>query len=133
MTKAKSILSWNVNGIRAILKKGFEDFLAETNHDIICLQETKISADLVHDFKFENYPHLIWNCAEKKGYSGTAIFSKESPLSIQKGIGIEKHDKEGRVISAEFEDYYLVTVYTPNAQSHDENRRPKRLDYRTKK
>ena len=132
MTKAKSILSWNVNGIRAILKKGFEDFLAETNYDIICLQETKISADLVHDFKFENYPHLIWNCAEKKGYSGTAIFSKESPLSIQKGIGIEKHDKEGRVISAEFEDYYLVTVYTPNAQSHDENRRPKRLDYRTK-
>lgn len=132
MTKAKSILSWNVNGIRAILKKGFEDFLAETNHEIICLQETKISADLVHDFKFENYPHLIWNCAEKKGYSGTAIFSKEPPLSIQKGIGIEKHDKEGRVISAEFEDYYLVTVYTPNAQSHDENRRPKRLDYRTK-
>lgn len=132
MTKAKSILSWNVNGIRAVLKKGFEAFLAETNHDIVCLQETKISEDLVHDFQFENYPHLIWNCAEKKGYSGTAIFSKQAPLSVKKGIGIEKHDKEGRVISAEFEDFYLVTVYTPNAQGHDENRRPKRLDYRTK-
>ena len=132
MTKAKSILSWNVNGIRAVIKKGFEAFLAETNHDIVCLQETKISEDLVHGFQFENYPHLIWNCAEKKGYSGTAIFSKQAPLSIKKGIGIEKHDKEGRVISAEFEDFYLVTVYTPNAQGHDENRRPKRLDYRTK-
>ena len=75
---------------------------------------------------------MIWNCAEKKGYSGTAIFSKQAPLSVKKGIGIEKHDKEGRVISAEFEDFYLVTVYTPNAQGHDENRRPKRLDYRTK-
>ena len=132
MTKAKSILSWNVNGIRAVLKKGFEAFLAETNHDIVCLQETKISEDLVHGFQFENYPHLIWNCAEKKGYSGTAIFSKQAPLSVKKGIGIEKHDKEGRVISAEFEDFYLVTVYTPNAQGHDENRRPKRIDYRTK-
>ena len=132
MTKAKSILSWNVNGIRAVLKKGLEAFLAETNHDIVCLQETKISEDLVHGFQFENYPHLIWNCAEKKGYSGTAIFSKQAPLSVKKGIGIEKHDKEGRVISAEFEDFYLVTVYTPNAQGHDENRRPKRLDYRTK-
>ena len=132
MTKAKSILSWNVNGIRAVLKKGFEAFLAETNHDIVCLQETKISEDLVNGFQFENYPHLIWNCAEKKGYSGTAIFSKQAPLSVKKGIGIEKHDKEGRVISAEFEDFYLVTVYTPNAQGHDENRRPKRLDYRTK-
>ena len=132
MTKAKSILSWNVNGIRAVLKKGFEAFLEETNHDIVCLQETKISEDLVHGFQFKNYPHLIWNCAEKKGYSGTAIFSKQAPLSVKKGIGIEKHDKEGRVISAEFEDFYLVTVYTPNAQGHDENRRPKRLDYRTK-
>ena len=132
MTKAKSILSWNINGIRAVIKKGFEAFLAETNHDIVCLQETKISEDLVHGFQFENYPHLIWNCAEKKGYSGTAIFSKQAPLSVKKGIGIEKHDKEGRVISAEFEDFYLVTVYTPNAQGHDENRRPKRLDYRTK-
>ena len=132
MTKAKSIVSWNVNGIRAVIKKGFEAFLAETNHDVVCLQETKISEDLVHGFQFENYPHLIWNCAEKKGYSGTAIFSKQAPLSVKKGIGIEKHDKEGRVISAEFEDFYLVTVYTPNSQGHDENRRPKRLDYRTK-
>ena len=132
MTKAKYILSWNVNGIRAVIKKGFEAFLAETNHDVVCLQETKISEDLVHGFQFENYPHLIWNCAEKKGYSGTAIFSKQAPLSVKKGIGIEKHDKEGRVISAEFEDFYLVTVYTPNSQGHDENRRPKRLDYRTK-
>ena len=83
-------------------------------------------------FNLKTIPHLIWNCAEKKGYSGTAIFSKQAPLSVKKGIGIEKHDKEGRVISAEFEDFYLVTVYTPNAQGHDENRRPKRLDYRTK-
>ena len=74
MTKAKSILSWNVNGIRAVLKKGFEAFLAETNHDIVCLQETKISEDLVHDFQFENYPHLIWNCMRKRVIQGQLFF-----------------------------------------------------------
>ena len=131
MSKPKSILSWNVNGLRAVLKKGFEDFIAEVEHDIICLQETKISEDLIDQFNFESHPYQFWNCAQKKGYSGTAILSKHEPLSVRTGMGIEKHDQEGRVITAEFTDYYLVTVYTPNAQNHDENRRPKRLDYRT--
>lgn len=127
----KKLLSWNVNGLRAVLKKGFLDFLTDEDPDVLCLQETKISSDLVDGFQFENYPFVYWNCAEKKGYSGTAILSKEEPLSVQYGLGIEKHDKEGRVITAEFADYFLVTVYTPNAQNHDENKRPRRLDYRT--
>jgi exodeoxyribonuclease-3 len=125
------LLSWNVNGLRAVLKKGFLDFLADENPDVLCLQETKISSDLVAGFQFENYPYTYWNCAEKKGYSGTAILSKTEPLSVSYGLGIEKHDQEGRVITAEFADYFLVTVYTPNSQNHDENRRPRRLDYRT--
>lgn len=131
MPKPKSILSWNVNGLRAVLKKGFEDFIVKEDHDIICLQETKISEDLIDQFNFESHPHQFWNCAQKKGYSGTAILSKYKPLSVKKGIGIDKHDQEGRVLTAEFTDYHLVTVYTPNAQNHDENRRPRRLDYRT--
>jgi exodeoxyribonuclease-3 len=125
------LISWNVNGLRAVLKKGFETFLEETAPDVLCLQETKISADLTPNFEFDGYPYVYWNCAEKKGYSGTAIISKVEPLSVRYGLGIEKHDTEGRVITAEFEDYYLTTVYTPNSQNHDENRRPKRLDYRT--
>lgn len=127
----KILLSWNVNGLRAVLKKGFEDFLKRCGADVVCLQETKISEDLTDGFKFVDYPHAYWNCAEKKGYSGTAILSKVEPRSIKTGLGIEKHDREGRVITAEFDDYYLVTVYTPNAQNHDENKRPRRLDYRT--
>ena len=129
----KTLISWNVNGLRAVLKKGFSDFLAEAAPDVICLQETKISNDLCDQFEFEAYPYTYWNCAEKKGYSSTAIISKIEPLSVTYGLGIEAHDNEGRVITAEFEDYYLTTVYTPNAQNHDENRRPRRLDYRTKK
>jgi len=127
----KKLYSWNVNGLRAVLKKGFEDFLKAHDADVVCLQETKISADLIDGFRFEGYPYLYWNCAVKKGYSGTAILSKHAPLSVQYGLGIDKHDQEGRVITAEFEDYYLVTVYTPNSQNHDENKRPRRLDYRT--
>ena len=123
--------SWNVNGLRAVLKKNFNDYLATEQPDVLCLQETKISDDLIHDFQFKDYPHLYWNCAVKKGYSGTAILSKQAPLSVHYGIDIEKHDCEGRVITADFSDYYLVTVYTPNSQNHDETKRPKRLNYRT--
>lgn len=126
------LVSWNVNGLRAVIKKGFEDYLSICGADVVCLQETKISNDLTDGFRFDDYPHAFWNCAEKKGYSGTAILSKLEPLSVQNGIGKQEHDSEGRVITAEFEDYYLVTVYTPNAQNHDENKRPRRLDYRTK-
>ena len=132
MKNPVSLLSWNVNGIRAILKKGFEDFLNYNSYDIICLQETKISFDLVDNFKFKGYPYLIWNCAEKKGYSGTSIFSKFKPLSVRKGIGIVSHDKEGRVLTAEFPEFMLVNVYVPNSQNHGDDGRPKRLDYRTK-
>ncbi|CAI8305726.1 MAG: Exodeoxyribonuclease [Opitutia bacterium UBA7350] len=125
------LISWNVNGLRAVIKKGFEGFLAAEQPDVLCLQETKISDDLVANFAFEGYPHLYWNCAEKKGYSGTALLCRDAPLSVKKGIGIQKHDTEGRVLTAEFSDYFLVTVYTPNSQNHDENKRPRRLDYRT--
>lgn len=130
MTPLK-LLSWNVNGLRAVLKKGFDDFLAAEDPDVLCLQETKISDDLTAGFAFAGYPYVYWNCAAKKGYSGTAILSKTEPLSVRYGIDIEKHDNEGRVITAEFESFFLVTVYTPNAQNHDENKRPRRLDYRT--
>ena len=116
-----TLISWNVNGLRAVLKKGFQEFLNSRDADVVCLQETKISYDLIEQFSFENYPYLYWNCAEKKGYSGTAILSKSEPISVTNGIGIEAHDNEGRVINAEFENFYLVTVYTPNAQNHDEN------------
>lgn len=132
MTTAKKFISWNVNGLRAVLKKGFEDFLAYEQPDVLCLQETKISNDIVSQFKFADYSYVYWNCAQKKGYSGTAILSKEEPLSVHYGLGIKKHDLEGRVLTADFADYFVVTVYTPNAQGHDENKRPKRLDYRTK-
>ena len=117
-------ISWNVNGFRAVLKKGFMDFLQEQNPDIICLQETKAHKEQV-DISLDNYPFDYWNSAVKKGYSGTAIFSKKEPLNIIYGIGIEEHDQEGRVITAEFEDYYLVTVYTPNSK-----RELLRLEYR---
>lgn len=127
----QKLISWNVNGIRAALKKDFTSFLDEASPDVLCLQETKISEDLIEQFSFENYPYTYWNCAEKKGYSGTAILSRTEPLSIQRGIGIDKHDHEGRVLTAEFSNYFLVTVYTPNSQNHDENKRPRRLDYRT--
>ena len=120
------IISWNVNGIRAVIKKGFYDFVKENNPDILCLQETKAHKEQV-DLQLDDYPYQYWNSAEKKGYSGTAIFSKIKPLSINNDIGIDKHDQEGRVITAEFKNYYLVTVYTPNSK-----RELLRLQYRQK-
>ena len=117
------IVSWNVNGLRACVTKGFMDFLKEENPDIICLQETKMQREQA-DFDIENY-HEYWNSAEKKGYSGTAIFTKKEPISVAYDIGVEVHSFEGRVITAEYEDFYLVCVYTPNAQAE-----LKRLSYR---
>lgn len=108
-------VSWNVNGLRACVGKGFLEYFKEVDGDIFCLQETKLQEGQI-DLPLEGY-YQYWNYAEKKGYSGTAIFTKREPLSVQYGIGIEKHDKEGRVITLEFEDYYFITVYTPNSQS----------------
>ena len=117
-------ISWNVNGIRAVIKKGFYDFVENYNPDILCLQEIKANKEQV-DLKLDSYPYQYWNSAEKKGYSGTSIFSKIKPVNEMYGIGIEEHDQEGRVITLEFEDYYLVTVYTPNSK-----RELLRLEYR---
>ncbi|MFC4994924.1 exodeoxyribonuclease III [Rubritalea tangerina] len=119
------LISWNVNGIRAVLKKGFAEWFADIQPDILCLQETKARAEQVElPLEFAGY-HQFWNAAEKAGYSGTLILSKDKPISVTNGIGIEEHDTEGRVITAEYPDFYLVTVYTPNAQNE-----LKRLDYR---
>ena len=141
------LISWNVNGIRAAINKGFEKFFEEIDADIFCLQETKIQMDinemgpleqtsLFEDKKeiskdninllpiFKDY-YCYWNSAEKKGYSGTALFTKIKPINVTYGIGIEEHDHEGRVITAEFEKFYMVTIYTPNAK-----RELERLDYR---
>ena len=119
----KKYISWNVNGLRACVTKGFMDFFSEIDADAVCLQETKLQEGQI-DLDLEGY-YQYWNYAEKKGYSGTAIFCRQEPISVSYGIGIEEHDKEGRVIAAEFEDYYLVTCYTPNSQNE-----LKRLDYR---
>lgn len=116
-------ISWNVNGIRACMGKGFEEYFNNVDADIFCLQETKLQEGQI-DFAPEGY-HCYWNYAEKKGYSGTAIFSKKEPISVSYGIGIEEHDKEGRVITAEYEEFYFVTCYTPNSQNE-----LKRLGYR---
>ncbi len=120
---AMKLISWNVNGIRAALKKGFMAYFNEMDADIFCLQETKCQVGQVElDLKgYEQY----WNAAVKKGYSGTAVFTKRKPISVTYGIGIEEHDQEGRVITLEFDDFFLVTVYTPNAK-----RALERLDYR---
>ena len=117
------LISWNVNGIRAAIKKGFMDFFDDVDADIFCLQETKLS-DGQLDLELEGY-HQYWNYAEKKGYSGTAVFTKEEPIHVSYGIDMEEHDKEGRVITCEYEDFFLVTCYTPNSQ-----RGLARLDYR---
>ena len=117
------LISWNVNGIRACLNKGFKEFFEKIDADIFCIQETKCQKDQI-DLEFEEYTSY-WNSAEKKGYSGTAVFTKIKPLNVTYGIGIEEHDKEGRVITLEFEDFYLVNVYTPNSK-----RELERLDYR---
>lgn len=117
------LISWNVNGLRAVMGKGFMDIFKKLDADIFCLQETKLQAGQI-ELDLPGY-HQYWNYAEKKGYSGTAIFCKEEPLSVTCGLGIKEHDHEGRVITAEFSDFYFVTVYTPNSQ--DELRR---LSYR---
>ena len=117
------LISWNVNGIRACVGKGFQEFFKEIDADIFCIQESKMQAGQL-DLDLPGY-HQYWNYAEKKGYSGTAVFTKKEPLSAVNGIGIEEHDKEGRVITLEFEDFYMVTVYTPNSQNE-----LARLDYR---
>ncbi len=116
-------ISWNVNGLRACMQKGFLDFFQEIDADIFCLQETKLQEGQI-DLNLPGY-HQYWNYAEKKGYSGTAIFTKEEPLQVTYGIGVEEHDHEGRVITAEYPEFYFVTVYVPNAQQE-----LKRLDYR---
>ena len=116
-------ISWNVNGLRAVVGKGFADIFNEIDADFFCLQETKLQEGQI-DLSFEGY-ESYWNYAEKKGYSGTAIFTKHTPLSVSYGIGVDEHDHEGRVITLEYDSFYLVTVYTPNSQDG-----LKRLDYR---
>lgn len=117
------LISWNVNGLRACLQKGFEDYFREANADIFCIQESKLQAgQVILDLPgYEQY----WNYADKKGYSGTAVFTKEKPENVTYGIGIDIHDHEGRVITLEYADFYLVNVYVPNAQNE-----LKRLEYR---
>src|SRR5699024_3746122 len=117
------LISWNVNGLRACVRKGFLDYFKDIDADIFCVQETKLQEGQI-DLDLEGY-YDYWNYAEKKGYSGTAVFTKEKPLSVKYGLGIEEHDNEGRVITLEFEKFYLVNVYTPNSQ-----RELTRLDYR---
>ncbi|MBM6874260.1 exodeoxyribonuclease III [Fusobacterium mortiferum] len=117
------LISWNVNGLRACVGKGFLEYFNEQQADIFCLQETKLQKGQI-ELELNGY-HQYWNYAEKKGYSGTAIFTKKEPISVKYGIGIEKHDNEGRVITLEFEKFYMVTVYTPNSQE-----KLARLDYR---
>lgn len=118
-------ISWNVNGLRACVSKGFLDFFKEADADIFCLQETKLQAGQI-DLDLPGY-HQYWNYAEKKGYSGTAIFAKEKAIQVTYGIGVEEHDHEGRVITLEYPNFYFVTVYTPNSQN-----KLARLDYRMK-
>lgn len=120
MTK---LISWNVNGLRACVTKGFLDYFKEVDADIFCIQESKLQNGQI-DLELDGY-YQYWNYAEKKGYSGTAIFTKVKAISESYGIGIEEHDKEGRVITLEFEEFYMVTVYTPNSKQNLE-----RLDYR---
>lgn len=117
------LISWNVNGIRACVNKGFKDFFNKIDADIFCIQETKCQKDQI-DLEFDGYTSF-WNSAEKKGYSGTAIFTKQKPITVKYGIGIPEHDKEGRVITLEFESFYMVNIYTPNSK-----RELERLDYR---
>lgn len=109
------LISWNVNGIRACVQKGFLDFFKEVDADIFCIQESKLQEGQI-ELDLEGY-HQYWNYAKKKGYSGTAIFTKQEPIEVTYGLGIEEHDQEGRVITLEFEQFYMVTVYTPNSQN----------------
>ena len=109
------LISWNVNGLRACVNKGFLDFFKEIDADIFCIQESKLQEGQI-TLELEGY-HQYWNYAEKKGYSGTAVFTREEPISVAYGIGMEEHDREGRVITLEYPEFYLVTVYTPNSQN----------------
>lgn len=118
-------ISWNVNGLRACVGKGFEESFSKLDADFFCLQETKMQADQL-DLQFPGY-ESFWNFADKKGYSGTAIFTRQKPIQVTYGIGIDEHDHEGRVITMEMEDFYLITCYTPNSQDG-----LRRLDYRMK-
>ena len=118
-------ISWNVNGLRACVGKGFEESFSKLDADFFCLQETKMQADQL-DLQFPGY-ESFWNFAEKKGYSGTAIYTRQKPIQVTYGIGIDEHDHEGRVITMEMEDFYLITCYTPNSQDG-----LRRLDYRMK-
>lgn len=121
------IISWNVNGLRAAMQKGFKEFFQEADSDIFCIQETKMQEnqiDIEISNLFKNY-YTYWNSAVKKGYSGTAIFTKKKPIKVTYGLGIEEHDQEGRVITAEYENFYLVNCYTPNSK-----RELERLEYR---
>jgi exodeoxyribonuclease-3 len=122
---AVKLLSWNVNGMRSILGKGFGDYLAREEPDVLCIQETKARREQV-EHGFQGW-HVFWNAAQRPGYSGTAVLSRKKPLSVENGIGRTEHDTEGRVITAEFPDFFLVNVYTPNSQ-----RELTRLDYRTR-
>ena len=119
------LISWNVNGLRACLGKGFLDFFKEADADFFCLQETKLQAGQL-ELETPGYEQF-WSYAEKKGYSGTAVFSRQNPLAVSYGLGIDEHDHEGRLITLEMEEFFLVTVYTPNSQDQ-----LKRLDYRMK-
>ena len=119
----KRLISWNVNGLRACVGKGFLDYFKEADADVFCIQESKLQEGQI-ELETPGY-HQYWNYAEKKGYSGTAMFTKEEPLAVNYGLGIEEHDHEGRVITAEFPEYYVVTCYTPNSQDG-----LARLDYR---
>jgi exodeoxyribonuclease-3 len=119
------LISWNVNGLRAVMNKNFMEFFNEADADVFCLQETKLQEGQI-EMDLPGY-HQYWNYADKKGYSGTAIFTKTEPLSVTYGMGIDEHDHEGRVITLEFDDFYFITVYVPNSQDG-----LKRLDYRMK-
>ncbi len=119
------LISWNVNGLRACVGKNFEEFFKEIDADIFCIQESKLQEGQI-ELNLEGY-HQYWNYAVKKGYSGTAMFTKEEPISIEYGMGIEEHDQEGRIITAEFKDFFVVTVYTPNSKQD-----LARLEYRMK-
>lgn len=123
--KTMKLISWNVNGLRACVGKGFLEYFKQEDADIFCVQETKLQEGQI-DLDLPGY-HQYWNYAEKKGYSGTAVFTKEEPVNVSYGIGIEEHDHEGRVITLEYPDYYFITVYTPNSQNE-----LARLDYRMK-
>lgn len=118
-------VSWNVNGLRACVTKGFLDFFNEVDADIFCVQETKLQEGQI-DLELSDY-HQYWNYADKKGYSGTAVFTKKEPLQVMYGMGIDEHDHEGRLITLEFEDFYFINAYVPNAQNE-----LKRIDYRMK-